>query len=221
VYSSKVDVDSLSNKNTKITMRMRHLPLMLFFTLLTAVMVSCCPCEKSTFFKYTNKDIILNNLDNSGKISIVAPADSVVKTAFGIQINVKREKIASIKCPTNAQKNIVYSTSCDCLPLFQFLPKDSIINVKIFTSNQFNTTHPMGSDITEYFKSIDEFKYSGIDKFIKTLNQTITDDSELESLTNLFLMTPPEKKGRFVFRLQLTLLDNSTLEFSTKEILLF
>jgi Domain of unknown function (DUF5034) len=188
----------------------------MILSLYAMAITSCCPCEKPMFFNYTNKIIRTENIDNAGLNPIVSTSDSIIKTAFGVRINIKREKIAALIAKKNY--NTAYSTSCECLPLTQFVPKDSIKAVKIFTQNYFDKSHLAGSDISEYFKIFEKFNFENLEGFPQKLNRTLSDESEFQSDNDLLLMTPPEKIGKFVFKIQFILSDNRLLEFNTKEI---
>jgi Domain of unknown function (DUF5034) len=190
----------------------------MILSLYAMAITSCCPCEKPMFFNYTNKIIRTENIDNAGLNPIVSTSDSIVKTAFGVRINIKREKIAALTAKKNCRT--VYATSCECPPVIQFLPKDSIKSVKIFALNYFDKSHLVGSDISEYFKLFEKLKFSfeNIETFPQKLNSTLYDESEFQSNNDLLLMTPPEKTGKFIFKIQFILSDNKLIEFNTKEI---
>ena len=197
---------------------MKKVIFLLVFPLITEVVISCCNCIDPVIQHYTNKSISVSNLDNTGQEPIVSTANSINKNAYGFRLQLTREKLACLEKRYSFFIQSTYAMSCRCPPPTQFMAKDSINSIKVFTIQNFDGAHPAGSDVSDYFKVYRGFSFTTIGDFLKTSKQTLFDERELQPLTDFLLMTAPAIVGARRFKVQLTLSDGRVLETETSTI---
>ena len=160
--------------------------------LMVELIIACCDCLETTYFKYTNCSMTLSNLDNSGAKPIVAQTNTISKRAFGIRIAINRNENT---CEVILNKSLffqtAYATSCGCPPEVQYLPLDSIVSVVITTINDFNTQHPENTDVSKYFNVFHGNEFTGIDEYIGNIDNILYDFANPAYVFDLLLMSPP------------------------------
>lgn len=176
--------------------------------------VSCCNCEDSMELRYTDNAILVNNLDNSGRIPILARTEGVIKTAYGIQLQVLSIEVAR-------QNNWGFSTanaySCGCKPPITYIPRDSIINFEIISVNPFDAL-PAGSDITDKFMVEAGNRFSAANSFLSGATPSVNYSLEQPRISSFLLMQPPATTGAYQFEIRLQLSDGRTLTQRTTPI---
>jgi hypothetical protein len=192
--------------------------LILLFPILADLVVSCCNCLGTVIHHYTNKTIVVSNLDNSGQAPQVTSSGSVFKSAYGIRVKLIREKTARIDKPRIVFGECAYARECFCQPPDQFLPNDSITAIRIITLNDFNSDHLASSDVSGYFKVYVPYSFSTTDDYVKNTSASFNYDTDLQINIDLLLMTPPDSVGACQFRVQIVLSDGRTLEQDTPTI---
>ncbi len=202
-------------------MKSRKILFILLFPFMAEFIVSCCNCGETFFKHYTNKSIWVNNLDNSGKLPVQMPADSIVKTAFGIRLQFTREETAFFKIPASLFIQNACATSCKCPPSVRYSPKEQVTAIKIFTLNEFDGNHPANSDISIYFKVYKQNSFTFIKEFLNNLNLVFDNEIESEIDLDLLLMTPPTINKLHKFKVQVTFSDGRVLEEETPAIKLY
>ncbi|NII23795.1 DUF5034 domain-containing protein [Pseudoflavitalea sp. X16] len=197
---------------------MKKVIFLLLFPLIAEVVISCCNCMEPVIRRYTNKTISVEHLDNSGSEAVVSTSGSVTKKAYGIRLRLIREQLACIQQRKSLFIQSAYAYSCGCEPALQFLAKDSITSIKVYTLNDFDGTHPAGSDLSGYFKVYSVYNFMTIEDYLKYMDVTLYAESQLDTRIDLLLMTAPVLTGQHQFKVQLTLSDGRTLETETSTI---
>lgn len=182
------------------------------------VVISCCNCIEPVIRSYTNKTISLSNLDNSAQTPIVSLSDTVIKKAYGIRLQLIREKLACLEKRQSLFISSAYAYSCRCAPAQEYRPKDSIVSIKIYTLQSFDNDHAAGSDLSAYFKEYRSYAFSTIEQFVKNSPTVLFDDKQLEQTIDFLLMTPPAIHVEHSFKVQLILSDGRTLEGETSPV---
>jgi hypothetical protein len=202
-------------------MKIKKILFLLLFPVIAELAISCgdCNCEEIVFLKYSNKSISLENIDNSGESSVVTSSDSALKTAYGIKLQLTREQTACGK-----EHGFVFFPSayakCDCPSPNQFLPKDSITSIKVFSLNAFDSDHGANADVSAYFKAYrSDHSFISLGEFPKYSNMVLENETYFTMSVNLLLMTAPAMNTQHAFKVQLTLTDGRILE-QTIEIVL-
>ncbi len=197
---------------------MKKVIFLLVFPLIAEVMISCCDCIDPVVQHYTNKTISASNLDNTGKEPVVSTANSINKNAYGFRLQLTREKLACLEKRYSFFVQSTYAMSCGCPPPTQFLAKDSITAIQVFTIQDFDGSRLAGADVSDYFKVYRQFAFSTISNFLTTSQWTLYDERELQPQTDFLLMTAPASTGARSFKIQLTLSDGRILETETSTI---
>jgi hypothetical protein len=199
-------------------MTFKKIILILLFPFIADLVVSCCNCLDTLIHHYTNKTISVSNLDNSGQELREISSGSVIKTAYGIRVKLNREKMACIDKPPIILGEPAYAYDCRCPPSDQFLPNDSIADIRVITLTDFNSTHPANTAISTYFKVYALYSFSTLDDFVKNTSASFFNETELQVTLDLLLMTPPDSNGPHQFRVQIVLSDGRILEQDTPTI---
>lgn len=197
---------------------MKKVIFLLVFPLIAEVMISCCDCIDTVVQNYTNKSISVSNLDNSGKEPVAATANSINKNAYGIRLELTREKLACLEKRYSFFIQSTYAMSCGCPPPNQFNAKDSITAIKVITLRNFDGTHAAGSEVSNYFKIYNQFSFTSISDYLKSSSATLFNEKDLKPQIDFLLMTAPTVTGEHQFRIQLILSDGRILETETSTI---
>jgi hypothetical protein len=161
----------------------------------------------------------IDHLDNSGSAAIVTSGPSVPKEAYGIQLRLGLEKVACNQPMKTHFISTSYAFSCDCPPP-ELIPRDSVANIEIFTTNDFDEFHLANSDVSEYFKIFTGSNYVTIQDILPNLSRIYYYDYESITTTELLLMTAPALNENHSFKLVMTLSDGRIFEASTSPIIL-
>lgn len=197
---------------------MKKVIFLLLFPLIAEAVVSCCNCIEPVIQHYTNKTFSITNLDNSGSEPLVSSSNSIIKKAYGIRLQLTRERIACLQRRNSLFIQSAYAFSCGCEPANQYLPKDSITSIKVYTLHNFDGNHLAGSDVSGYFKVYHYFSFSTIEDYIKRSYLVLYNDRDLAVQTDLLLMTAPAVTGQHQFRVEITLSDGRILANETSTI---
>jgi len=196
----------------------KKLFLVLLFPFIADLAISCCNCLDTLTHHYSNKTIEVSSLDNSGQEPKEISSGSVFKTAYGIRVQLVREKIARINKSRIVFGQAAYAYDCFCPSPDEFLPNDSITAIRVLTLRNFDTNHPANSDVSSYFKVYRLSSFSTIDDYLKYLKTTFYNETELQVAFIMLLMTPPASGGAHQFRVQFILSDGRILEQDTPTI---
>lgn len=141
-----------------------------------------------------------------------------MKSAYGIRIHLSREKLVFNVVPKSVFLSSAYAYDCFCPPPRQFLPRDSITAVQVFTLSDFDGSHAANADISDYFKVYSQFSFTTIPDYLDEASWVIYDESGLEVQLDLLLMTAPSINTKHKFSVRLFLSDGRILEQQTTEI---
>ncbi len=209
-------------------MKTRKVLFLLILPFVAEFIIACCNCNLDTQYGYfSNCNINISELDNSGEKAVVTTSNTIPKEAFGIRISIDR---VDNTCYFNSTPSFLYSafaTSCDCPPEFEYLAKDSIVDIEIITTNSYNTivngvstSHNAGSDISKFFYAYSNYEYIEISKYIKNMNYGIKNNIIEQYTFDLLLMSPPEVTSQHQFIVNIELSDGRVLSEQTNLITL-
>ena len=193
-------------------MKINKILIILLFPFIAEVIISCCDCIEPLIEHYTNKTLLIKNIDNSGSEPVVTTANSVPKEAFGIRTKLRREKVAFLKPTKSLFIPTAFATSCDCPPEKQLYARDSIISIQLYTLNDFDTNHPSNSEVSDYFKIFQGASFSTIKDYLTKYNTVLYNDNELDFEFDLLLMIPPSLNKSHSFKLKITISDGRVFE---------
>lgn len=197
-------------------MNIKKVLIILLFPFITELVVACCPdCDDPIIGHYTNKTLSVSNIDNSGIKPEIANGNPIPKEAFGIRVRLGREKTACLTPRRSLFIQTAYARTCHCPPENEFLAKDSVTAIQIFTSADFDANHPAHADISEYFKVFKNNSFTTISNHLEKHSTVVNYEDEFDWTFDLVLMTPPTKNINHSFRVKITLSDNRVLESET------
>ncbi len=197
--------------------------LRILFLLVSPVIIdgmTCCDCpnsEKETAnFSYCSLEV--NYLDNTGEKPVLTQSTALPKEALGIRIDVERKRDM---CINRRSWFGTAAYACDCGYDTIYFPLENIVKASIITVNDFDTQHPAGTDITEYFYTYDSRSYKpATTEFSTQLKYVNYYSGELSNEINFLLMTPPPSMTECAFKIVVELSDERILEDTTDTILL-
>ncbi len=200
-------------------MQYKKIIFILIFPLLVEILSSCCRCPEVNHYEYSNCDITLQNLDNSGDNIIVAMSDSITEDNYGIRVAVNRSLDV---CKTYDFPSIFINsaTACSC-PNDTWTARQEISSLKIYTINHFDTSHYAGSEVTEYFSAFSGDFSTDIDSFIKNYNYEAYGYENDERLFDLLLNTPPSIGNKHSFKIVVSLIDGKKIIKETSEVIIY
>ena len=209
-------------------MKARVIVLFLLLVPIVPIFYSCCDCDSITVScKYSHKALSLKLLDNSGAAVIESEALQLNKNAFGIRLYLTREGCEECGENTVSQNIKQLSTffaqsayafiCCDCPPDFAYLPLERIESIKIFTLNNFDSAHPEGSDITDYFRSAGG-SFQKVENLVSSLYYDWAMQLPSDLTIDLLLMVAPTTDNKQQFKIEVALSDGRILEQQTPEI---
>lgn len=199
--------------------RINKIILILTIPLMVEFAISCCDCKETTFLNYTNCSLTINNLDNSGVSPVITQSTSISKNAYGIRISINRsESICEVKRNNSLLIQSAYATSCDCPPEVQYMPLDSIVSVIIITSNDFDSEHLRGSDVSKLFYVFKGNEFTKLSEYIENLETELYDYVTPTFEFDILLMSPPTIGIEHQFEVSIKLSDGRILNAQTGKI---
>jgi len=225
-------------------MRIRKILIIALLPLILECIISCCDCEEIPYINYNDLSsyshaaMLISNLDNSGPTPLLVENDTVPCCAYAIRVVVDRQEKAlddqdmySLAHPSKT-KNLLtpiqhqglmqsaYAFSCHCPEERIFIPADSLLSVHVYCLDDFDSSHPAGSDISSYFRIYrNEYMMVLADAhYLSNYELNSLDDEVLEF--NLLLMEAPSSEGPQQFRVEINLSDGRVLEERTDAIVL-
>lgn len=193
---------------------MRQKIILIFLTAFsTQMIIACCDCPETKTYQYKFEYVAAFNLDNSGANPIISESP-ISKSAYGIKLQIGMRQLSLQDHTHFSLFSQAHAFRCGCEPGTTITPRDSITTLKITTINKLSNEHPEGSDVSNLFKVLRSGMYVDIDSVITRpdIYFTTTDTKHLE----LFLLTPPERAGRYSFKIDLILSNGSQISDSTK-----
>lgn len=220
-------------------MRTTRILILLMIPLIIEAVIACCNCNENTFtnystyWYYTNNDMLVSNIDNSGPAPVAAQSDSVSKCAYGIRVVIDRVELEqdptseyswrALPMPKKTQyrEGLIQSAyameECWCEEERILMAADTMVSLEVISNNYFDSGHPAGSDIQDLFRI---FYHDNLFQTSDITNISVWDyydpDDEIILVLNLLLMQEPENSGLNDFTVRITLSDGRLFEQSTQ-----
>lgn len=191
----------------------KKITLVFLIAFSTQLIIACCDCPETETHQYKFEYVTAFNLDNSGANPIISESP-IPKSAYGIKLQIGMRQLSLQDHTHFSLFGQAYAFRCGCKPGSSITPRDSIITLKIMTTNRLNKEYPAGSNVSKLFKVLRSGMYVDIDSVItrpETYFTTI-DTKHFE----LFLLTPPERSGKHSFKIDLMLSNGTQISDSTK-----
>jgi hypothetical protein len=189
----------------------------LAFALAAQLIVACvnCNCAPIRTIHFTNKGILLKNMDAALPHPMVTNAGIISSSNYGIQVQLITEQLTLIKRRiTWGLMQSAYACSC---PDDDFITKEDISSLKIFSINDFDASHPKNTDVSLYFKAKRYNTMVTIDEYIKSLKDP-SYFSTIPFYEGIFLQIAPNTGAKHKFKVTITLSDGRILETETTEV---
>src|SRR5882762_11485505 len=134
----------------------RSVKALVNLSFITCLLVICgCHCDPVTIRNYDYSNFMALNLDNTGPEPVIASGNSVPKEAYGLRINTDISIIGSTPPINNSGSDL------RCVKT-QWHPLRSIQSITIISTDDFDSSHPAGSDLTGLFKIFTGTSYAAI-----------------------------------------------------------
>ncbi len=196
-------------------MKLKFLIVVFILPFFLHIIAGCgiCDCDEeiNKDTKITNCSLSLSNLEfGENRFRILTSNTKILKTKFGLRIEVNRKKDVCLHYNTSAFVGSLMA--CDCQePLFFAI--DTIKSITIKSLNNFDVSHPANSDITNYFSFLEATRDISIMEFISTMNQE--NISRLGSLIDIKLNTFPQTNEAQQFEIEMKISDGRTIKQKT------
>ncbi|RZK15707.1 MAG: DUF5034 domain-containing protein [Pedobacter sp.] len=206
---------TLSNEFTFLMIK--KIFFVLALALISQLVVSCvdCNCLPKQTFKVSYKGIVLRNLDSPNELLQSSTATAIPATRYGILIEFATEKIAW-RIPKATFGLISSAYACDCIG-DDYFPIEEISALQIFSNNDFDPSHPKGTELSAHFKFKRDKAMFSVADYIKSLKEQ-NHNSNSVFFQGLFLQTAPTGTKKHKFKIIITLSDNRVLEAETTEV---
>ena len=181
-------------------------------TIAGCVDCNCGPIKKIYF---TRKGLSLKNMNSSLPHPMVTDTGIISSANYGIHVRLLIEHLAVRKQHINWGL-IQTAQACSCAE-DDFIPKEGITSVEIFSNNDFDATHPKNTDLSLYFKVKNYKVTTPIAEHIKRLKESSYIAREA-FYDGVFLQNGPTGSKKHKFRVRITLSDGRILEAETSEV---
>lgn len=187
------------------------------FALMTQLIVACvnCNCPPIRTIYYTNKGISLKNMDAALPQPSVTNAGIIASTKYGIQVQLLTQQLTLLK-PRITFGIMQSAYACSC-PEDDFIAKEDIFSLKVFSDQDFDSTHPKNTDLSLYFKAKRYDTLLPIIDYIKS-SKDMGYISSYDFYEGIFLQVAPSANKKHKFKVVITLTDGRTLEAETTEV---
>lgn len=195
-------------------MKIKKILFILLFPFMAEFAISCCskceyPLESGL---YTYESLLVAALDNSSEHLQLSTSNKITKQAYGIRLYISRNQLVHQKMLSNGLfTQSAFALSCQPCMKTNLNPKDSIVAIQVISINEFNGSHLASSDVTEYFKFLEQNNYSTIPQYLNQMQQHVDDLFNLDLVADLMLTVGPAIAGQYGFEVILTLSDGRTL----------
>lgn len=194
-------------------MKMKKILLLLLLPFVTEFLAGCCGrCDTPLPGTYTNNLLTVAAIDNSGEHWKLSGTSPVIKTAYGIQLQISRKQIVRNALKPGALfSRSAYALSCRPCDKADLSPKDTIVDIQVISFNDFDDTHLANADISAYFKVLEQSTYASIPDHLAQMPLHIDNIFDMGISANLMLVTPPARSGEYGFFVKLLLSDGRML----------
>ncbi|TKC12265.1 DUF5034 domain-containing protein [Pedobacter polaris] len=174
-----------------------------------------CNCGPIKTIYFTKKGLSLKNMDASLPQPMVTNAGIISSANYGIQIQLLTEQIALRKQRINwGLMQTAHACSCS---EDNFIAKEDILSIEIFSNNDFDASHPKNTDLSLYFKAKRYTEMVSIADYIKSLKD-FNGSSVSAFYEGIFLQVKPTSSKKHKFKVRITLSDGRILETETTEV---
>ncbi|MES2477500.1 MAG: DUF5034 domain-containing protein [Bacteroidota bacterium] len=127
--------------------------LITIFYYLIVLANACCSCPKPKSYFFKIEDIHVSHIEftfqgDTDFLYVQTNKDSFQLPKYGLQIQFDTKQTVQIRQLKSSLMNSAFA--CKCAEE-DFIARDTLKNIRINTLQSFNSGHPIGSDVSEYF----------------------------------------------------------------------
>ncbi len=176
-----------------------------------------CNCGPIKDFYLTAFDVSAKNIDVTLPQPIKTDTNVIASANYGIQIEIKKRQFVLRKRQINWGL-IQTAQACDCA--YNFMDKEDILSLEIFSTNDFDASHPKNTDLSLYFKVKKNQTLMSIADYIKSHNNLPSSSSPGPFIffNGFRLQVAPSNSRKHKFKVRVTLSDGRILETETTEV---
>ena len=199
-------------------MKLRKVLFLLTLPLLLELAAACCDCAETILLDYSNCSLQLDNLDNAGPDAVVSAGPSFLREAYGLRVMVTRSEQICAAPRRPVFMSSLQAYDCDC-PVEQiFVPRDSIVAVRIQSAEPLSPEDFPDEDVTGRFRVFEGRDYVPVADFLIARRNELVSLEDDQERFDLFLIEPPASGLTTRFTVTVELSDGRTLSSSTAEI---
>ncbi|KQB99520.1 DUF5034 domain-containing protein [Pedobacter sp. Hv1] len=176
-----------------------------------------CNCGPIKDIYWTVFGISAKNIDVALPQPTTTDVNVIASANYAIQIEIKKRQLVLRKRQINWGL-IQTAQACDCA--YNFMDKEDVLSLEIFSTNDFDASHPKNTDLSLYFKVKKDQTLMSIADYIKSYNNLPSSSSPgAFSFSNGFrLQVAPSTNKKHKFMIRITLSDGRILETETTEV---
>ncbi len=175
-----------------------------------------CKCTPSKDINFTRSSLSLQNLDATLPHPYYTKDSVISSTKYGIQLRLNAIILASRPIPRSFGF-IQTAQACSC-PEPLFVAKEDVLAIEIFSTNDFNSSHPKNTDLSSFFKlKLSANNLLTIDSYFQYLKK-FPSKNYSAFFEGLYLQNAPEQSKKHKFRVRVTLSDGRILAAETAEV---
>lgn len=192
------------------------------FYYLLILVNACCNCDgiKSRYYNIEKIEALNSHFSIKGDSSFVVETftgDSIPKDSYGVEVSLNTKRIAA-NSSSFFQIGSVYA--CKCAGDYEFL-NDSLTAIHIKTLLDFDATHPAGSNIDEYFRTLLLIPDSGKNHIEYQKIYAIPFFNIPNQIFQIYLYKQPTSGSKVLFEISLQTGKGKTYISTTNAITLF
>ena len=195
--------------------------LLALFLFLADFFVACCRCEQPPLVEYKRCELDIYNMKYSDGREDYLYSDSVEASDFGIQLLFRQSENT---CQLNASGLFVNTAmACSCDDAFG-KALDRYESIEIYTIQAFDSIHPAGSKVTEYFNVTNVFPdVSTIADYVAFANKTYSSESNYygNEMASIRLTSYPDSVSEHQFKVEATMNDGRVLSEITNPVVIY
>lgn len=173
----------------------------------------CFSCMKKADYReipVTLCSIDLQPIDNTGSSPQTAISDTVAAQAFGLKLQLNYMDEAGI-CKINPMETVSFFPASYALgnngkTAYYYVPENPIDSLFIYSTEDFDASHPAGADLSAFFSVFKSYSYSSPMGYLGGERRILFENMALQPKqeeVNLLLMKQPENSGNHQFTIRI------------------
>lgn len=180
---------------------------------ITLLSLCCFSCMKKADYReipVTLCSIDVQPLDNTGSSPQTTTSDTVAAQAFGLRLLLNYMDEAGI-CQINPMETVSFFPGCYAMgnngkTSYYYVPENPIDSLFIYSTEDFDASHPAGTDLTAFFSIFKSYSYFLPMDYLGGERRILFENMALQPKreeVNLLLMKQPENSGNHQFTIRI------------------